>query len=119
MNTIKFYTLETSVEVMGHDPESYTGNQLFQLFFEDIKPGIWILKLRGEYIANGRFDIWLRDKSLLPKGTKFTEATLETTLTIPSTAKNVLSVSYFNGKSEALVSESGRGMCNYITMGDS
>lgn len=109
IQTKKFFLLETTVEVICHDPESYTGHQTFELFFYDIKPGIWRFSLRGEYITNGRFDVWLRDKSLLPEGTKFSESTFETTLTIPSTARNVITVSYFNGKNDTSVAESGKG----------
>lgn len=104
-----FYLINTKVEIICYDPESYTGHQLFILNFTDIKPGIWTIKMRGQYIANGRYDIWLPDKRLLPGGTKFLNSNPDNTLTIPSTAKNLITVAYYDGTNNSLVSSSGRG----------
>lgn len=109
VTTRTFYLINTVVEVFNFDPESLTGHQLYMVNFKNIKPGIWKFKLRAEYVSNGRFDIWLPPKELLPPGTKFLEANSENTLTIPSTARNVVSVSYFNGLTNALMAESGKG----------
>ncbi|GAA0750065.1 S8 family peptidase [Clostridium sartagoforme] len=104
-----FYLINTKVEIICYDPESYTGHQVFILNFTDIKPGIWMIKMRGQYIANGRYDIWLPDKHLLPNGTKFLNSNPDNTLTIPSMAKNLITVSYYDGTNNSLVSSSGRG----------
>lgn len=104
-----FYLINTKVEIRSYDPESFTGHQLFILNFSEIKPGIWIIKLRGEYITDGRYDIWLQDKYILPEGTKFLNPNPYNTLTIPSTAKNLITVAYYNGLNNSLVSASGKG----------
>ncbi len=92
-----FYLINTKVEIRAYDPESFTGHQLFILNFSEIKSGIWMIRLRGEYITNGRYDIWLQDKYTLPEGTKFLNPNPYNTLTIPSTAKNLITVAYYNG----------------------
>ncbi|WP_097034085.1 S8 family peptidase [Clostridium tertium] len=104
-----FYLINTKVEIRSYDPESFTGHQLFILNFSEIKPGIWMIKLRGEYITDGRYDIWLQDKYILPEGTKFLNPNPYNTLTIPSTAKNLITVAYYNGLNNSLVSASGKG----------
>lgn len=107
--TRKFYLSNTVVKVRGVDPESLTGNQLYSLTFKDIKPGIWKFILTGVFIIDGRVDIWLSDKSLLPSGTKFLKSNQFTTLTIPSTSEKTISVSYYDGETEAVLGESGKG----------
>ena len=104
-----FYLLNTNLKVTGYNPENFTGHQLFLLSFTDIKGGIWKINLRGEYITNGRFDIWLPDKTLLPEDTKFLNSNQDTTLTIPSTAKRVTTVAYYNSMNNSIVAASGKG----------
>lgn len=108
-DTRQFYLLNTKVEIIGSDPESFTGHQLFILNFTDIRPGIWKINLRGEYLTDGRYDIWLRNKILLPEGTKFLNPNPYNTLTIPSTAASVITVSYYDGVTKAIVAASGKG----------
>ena len=109
ITTRTFYLINTEVEVQNMDPEALTGHQLFVLNFKDIKPGIWKFRLRAEYVVNGRFDIWLPPKEIMPEGTKFLDSNPENTLTIPSTAVSVVTVSYYNGATNAIMAESGRG----------
>lgn len=105
----KFYLTNTEVYVRGYDPENFTGHQVFDLRFKSIKQGIWKLKLKGEYIINGRYDIWLQDKKILPEGTKFLEPNPLNTLTIPSTAIKVITVAYFAELTKTILAESGKG----------
>lgn len=114
-NNRKFYLTNTEVEVKGYDPENFTGHQLYSLKFTSIKPGIWKLKLRGDYVINGRYDIWLQDKNLLPEDTKFLEPNQYNTLTIPSTARMVVTVSYYGDLTDKILAESGKGFnTNYL-----
>lgn len=111
----KFYLSNTEIEVKGYDPENFTGHQVYNLKFKSIKAGIWKLKLQGDYIINGRYDIWLQDKNLLPEGTKFLEPNPLNTLTIPATARKVITVSYFGELTKTILAESGKGFnTNYL-----
>ncbi|MEG0295891.1 MAG: S8 family peptidase [Clostridium sp.] len=105
----KFYLTNTSVLVKCSDPENLTGHQLFTLVFTNINPGTWQFRLKGMFVTNGRFDIWLPSKLLLPEGTKFLNSSPYNTLTVPSTAENVITVAYYNGISGAIMGESGKG----------
>ena len=111
----KFYLTNTDIQVEEYDPENYTGHQIYHLKFRNIKSGIWKLKLRGDYLINGRYDIWLNDKSLMPEGTKFLEPNPYNTLTIPSTAMRVVTVAYYSNVTGGIQSESGKGFnTNYL-----
>lgn len=104
-----FYLINTHLEVTCYNPENFTGHQLFLLNFTNIRAGIWKLQLKGEYISNGRYDIWLPPSILLPKGTKFLTPSTYNTLTIPSTARKVISVGYYNSIKNSLLSVCGKG----------
>ena len=73
------------------------------------------MKLRGEYISSGRYDIGLTDKNLLSEGTKFLNPNPYNTLTIPSTARKVTTVAYYNSINNSILSSSGKGFnTNYL-----
>lgn len=106
--TYRFVFTNTEMNVKYYDIESFTGHQVIRLRFYNIKTGVWRLNLVGEYIINGRYDIWLPPKSILPENTVFLEPDPFNTLQIPSTATNIVSVSYY-GYNNALVAASGKG----------
>lgn len=104
-----FFVIDTELEIICYDPETFTGHQVFVLRFSNIKQGIWKLQLRGEYITKGRYDIWLPSKVLLPDGTKFLSPNPYNTLTVPSTARKVTTVAYYNSINDSILSSSGKG----------
>lgn len=104
-----FYLIDTQLKVQGYDPESLTGHQVFILYFDNIKPGIWKFRIRADIVSNGRVDIWLPPREVLPEGTRFLEPNAENTLTIPSTARDIVSVAHYNGDTNAIMAESGKG----------
>lgn len=105
---VKFVFIDTDMVVRYYTPEHFTGHEVINIVFNDMKPGIWRFNLIGKYITNGRYDIWLPPKSTLPENTIFIEPDPFTTLTIPSTAVNVITVAYY-GNNNALVAASGKG----------
>ncbi|AYE33035.1 S8 family peptidase [Clostridium septicum] len=99
----------TGVSIQYISPDEINGDENIKLIFSNIKPGIWTLILKGEYIDDGRYDIWLPVKSLNQEGTKFLNSDPYTTLVIPSTSKGVISVGYYNQENVSILSESGKG----------
>lgn len=106
--SIKFVFVDTSLKIQYFTPDHYTGDEVILLMFSNMKPGIWIFELFGTYITNGRFDIWLPPKITLPEGTEFLEPDPTTTLTIPSAASNVITISYLSENS-SIIPSSGKG----------
>ena len=107
-SSVQFVFLNTTMIIKYYSPEHFTGHQLINVTFNDIKPGIWIFQLRGDYIIDGRYDIWLPPEKTLPKDTKFLQSDPFITLTIPSTARKVATVAYY-GNNNTLIASSGRG----------
>ena len=74
-----------------------------------IDSGIWQFILTPERIITGQFDLWLPSKAALNNDTRFLKSTPETTLTIPSTARKVISAGAYDFHTRAYADFSGRG----------
>lgn len=107
--SFKFILTNTTVNINYYVPDTFTGNELILIKFNDIKPGIWGFELRGDYIVNGRYDVWLAPSSLLPEGTRFLEPEPLNTLMVPSTARYISTIAYYNSETQSQLSESGKG----------
>lgn len=93
--------------------EKRSGNELIFLRFQNPTPGIWtiIVSPSGEerVRGSGRFHIWLPITEFVDGGVYFLEPNPNVTLTEPSNAQNVITVSTYNGITGSWFSESGRG----------
>jgi len=102
-----------SIRVYYDQPTHYNEDQeiSFQIMAQEatIPQGLWRLRINGVEIVVGRFDIWLPTEEEIGAGTAFTEPDPEITLTIPSTAINVISVGGYNGALDSVAQFSGRG----------
>jgi len=102
-----------SIQLNYGQPTHYDEDQeIFFLISEQesaVPQGVWRLRVRGVQVVDGRFDIWLPTVEEVGMDTAFTEPSPETTLTLPSTALNVISVGGFNGALNIAVQFSGRG----------
>lgn len=74
-----------------------------------IDSGIWQFILTPERIITGQFDLWLPSKAALNNDTRFLKSTPETTLTIPSTARKIISAGAYDFRTRAYADFSGRG----------
>jgi len=74
-----------------------------------INSGVWWIVLVPVDIVSGEFQMWLPSEGVLNKGTAFLYPTDNMTLTIPSTARRVISVGAYNGLTFAYADFSGRG----------
>lgn len=108
VENVNFVFFRTQMTVRYFNPEQFTGNEVIQVAFDNIKPGIWTFQLRGDYITDGRYHIWLPPQKTLPENTRFLQGDPFSTLTIPSTANNVITVAYY-GNDNALVAAAGKG----------
>lgn len=74
-----------------------------------LSEGIWQIKLYGERIVEGNINIWLPITELVSTKTAFLNPSLDTTLTIPSTASFVISVAGYDSNLNAIADFSGKG----------
>ena len=93
--------------------EKRSGNQLIYFRFENPTPGIWTIMVtpaRQESIQGaGRFHLWLPITAFIDGGVSFLEPSPDVTLTEPSNAGHVITVSAYNGLNGSWFTESGRG----------
>lgn len=108
------FTLDNvNVTVFVRQPTHY--NPAHEVYFsfqavEGVIPqGIWRLTITGNQVVDGRFDIWLPTIEDVSEDITFLNPSLETTLTLPSTALNVISVGGYNATIDTSADFSGRG----------
>lgn len=71
--------------------------------------GIWTLVLTAQTVVSGIWDMWMPSAAVRGAATRFLNSTPENTLTIPSTAAKLISVSAYDSAQNALAAFSGRG----------
>ncbi|MCM1251936.1 MAG: S8 family peptidase [Clostridium sp.] len=93
--------------------EKRSGNELIFFRFENPTPGIWSIMVRPSeqerVRGSGNFHIWLPITDFIDGGVSFLEPSPDVTLTEPSNAEHVITVSTYNGMTGSWFSESGRG----------
>ena len=109
----KFNFNSSTLYINLGQPTPYNLEQ--EIFFEIISNngflsrGTWKIIIYGEKIVDGEFDIWLPVTEFSSNDTKFLQPDIYTTLTIPSTANNVISVGAYNSEANSIADFSGRG----------
>lgn len=74
-----------------------------------IEGGIWTLEFSPEKIMDGRVNLWLPTIEAIGLSTGFLTPEVDITLTIPATARNVITVGAYRSDNDAVANFSGRG----------
>lgn len=74
-----------------------------------IREGVWKLRFLPRKIRVGRVDGWIQQGAALQGQTRFLQASVDTTLTMPAFADRVISVGAYNNRRGEVVAFSGRG----------
>lgn len=97
----------TQVSIYYYLPEEYSGEELIKVYFTDIRPGIWRLKLRLVLGKMANYDIWLPQSGLKEQGTRFTTSNPYGTITVPGDSQFVVTVAAYNQNNNNILSYSG------------
>ena len=113
-NTVTKYIYgNTMIYVYYGEPQPYSMAQeiFIQMIPKEfyIDSGIWQFLLQPVKIIDGEYDFWLPAGNYTSRNTGFTVNSPETTLTIPSTAYNVITVGAYDARRNAYADFSGRG----------
>lgn len=113
-NRLYLFTLDgIDITVFFERPSSYSVSQEIYFLFEaqsgNIPDGLWQLFVSGKSTVDGRIDAWLPTTENASEQTAFLTPDPFTTLTLPSTAQNVISVGAYNSNDNTAASFSGRG----------
>ena len=110
---------QTEILTYVGEPAPYSVNQ--EIYFElspetmlrnntrYLNSGVWEVRIEGEEIVYGRYDMYLSSGVTRGENTGFFTPTPEATFTIPSTAGKVITVGAYNGATDSYASFSGRG----------
>lgn len=74
-----------------------------------LSSGVWQFHIQAESVVSGSVNLWLPSREATNAATGFLSPSVDGTLTIPSTAANVISVSGYNSTTDTFASFSGRG----------
>lgn len=103
----------TDLLVYYGEPNPYSVNQEIYInfiplggFFDE---GIWKIELIPLRIVSGEYNIWLPAGAAISTDTSFLEPVIDTSLTIPSTGRSVMTVGAYNALTDAIAPFSGRG----------
>ncbi|MBQ9885311.1 MAG: S8 family serine peptidase [Lachnospiraceae bacterium] len=112
------YTLsDFSIMVYYGMPAPYsTSQEIFLDFIPDntfIESGIYRFVITPVNIVNGRIDMWMPSAVTLNNSTRFLSPSPYTTLTIPSTASDAVTVAAYNSNNFTYADFSGRGFTRY------
>lgn len=103
----------TQLLVYYGEPSPYQGQQEVYIEFVPertyLDSGSWRVVLTPNRLVTGEYSMWLTDSRALGSGTRFAQPTVDTTLTIPSTASNVIAVGAYDARLRTYASFSGRG----------
>lgn len=104
----------TKVLIYVGMPTPYSSLQeLFFVFLPTgayVDSGVWEWQFTPEKIVSGNYQMYLPTVALRNSGTRFFQPTPNLTLTIPSTARAVISVAAYNDTLNAYADFSGRGL---------
>lgn len=104
----------TKVLIYVGMPTPYSSLQeLFFVFLPTetyVDSGVWEWQFTPEKIVSGNYQMYLPTAALRNSGTRFFQPTPNLTLTIPSTARAVISVAAYNDTLNAYADFSGRGL---------
>lgn len=104
---------DTSVIINYGRPQFY--NSFQEIFFQINAPkntpyvGVYTIKIRASNIVDGVFDIYLPTVEEVGRETAFSLPEENSTLTIPSTAQNVITVGGYDSSRDIISSFSGKG----------
>ena len=94
-------------------PTPYNPKQEIYISFgaEDdyVTPGIWKIHLRSTRIVSGEYDMWLPSAGSTSSEVSFVRPDIFNTISVPSTARYVISVAAYDSRKDTHAAFSGRG----------
>ena len=109
IEVFNFALAQTRVEVSYRLSVTGTGEFLALLRFINITPGVWTIRVYNDLFVTGVYHIWLPIEPFLQQNTVFLRPSEYLTLTSPSDASNLISVSNYDYRNNSIYLYSGRG----------
>lgn len=107
--TGRFFIEKTGYRVVYIFPWLETGAQALEINLTDIKPGVWNLRLKPEFIISGDYHLYLPNKNLISTNTRFIDPTSMGTITEFALSRKVITIGAYNDKTNSLWIGSSKG----------
>ena len=105
----RFNLENTSYEMRFIYPWLQSGTEELVINLRDIKPGIWTLRIVSEFIVSGVYDVYLPNKNLISKDTRFIDPSSSATVTLFAMVDNVITVGGYDDKTDSIWIGSSKG----------
>lgn len=105
----KLFLERTVIYVKYELVERMTGEELIQIRLEAPTEGVWTIRVYGELVISGTFNIWLPITEFVGDDVYFLKPDPFTTLTSPADSFIPISVGAYNHSTAGLYINSGRG----------
>lgn len=113
LGTQKHVVGDTTVYLYYGEPTPYSIYQeLYVVWIPNetyVTSGLWTVEIEPKKVVGGEIYMWLPAGGRLNQNTKFLTPSVDTTLTIPSTALKAITVGAYNGLDDSIAVFSGRG----------
>lgn len=106
---VEFLLEKSKIDISYSLVEAGGGVELIFMRFIDPTPGVWIIRVYGNNILEGDYNIWLPIKQFIDKETYFLKPNPDITLTVPSTTQATITVAAYDNMTNALFTDSSRG----------
>ena len=108
-DTVEFLLEKSKIDISYSLVEAGGGVELIFMRFIDPTPGVWIIRVYGNNILEGDYNIWLPIKQFIDKETYFLKPNPDITLAVPSTTQATITVAAYDNMTNALFTDSSRG----------
>lgn len=98
---------KTSIKVNYYLPDELTGDELIRIRFYNLQPGIWRLRVIGNFITTGKYNAWLPQRGITVGDTRFSFPDPFGTITNPANSAYAVTVAAYNQNNNNLVDYSG------------
>lgn len=111
-NTVqgKFDFEDTLYSITYIYPTTFSGQQQSIISLINVKKGIWKIRLTGDYITNGNYNIYLPNRVFIKPDTKFSNPNPNNTINYPSTYNDTITVGAYDSRNRGLWQGSSRGL---------
>lgn len=105
----EFNLEDTKYEIKFNYPWLLSGNQEVLIRIIDIKPGIWTIRIFPEFATTGEFDMYLPNRNIIDRDTRFLDSNSNSTITLYGSTENVITVGAYNDKTNSMWIGSSKG----------
>ncbi|WP_143315335.1 S8 family peptidase [Clostridium sp. HBUAS56017] len=112
INVTETYTFlfeKTSMKINFYTPEENSGNELIRIRIYKLQPGIWRIRIIGEYILDGNFNAWIPQSGITVGGTRLMPSDIYGTLTNPGNTAFIITAAAYNQNNNNILNYSGVG----------